>query len=101
MEFKVYKCVFCHLFLPFFPLSGEISEESKAATIEMLTALQSRKDALQESLKKKTDELKALCLKEAVIIHFKILLYVKLCLIIRCLVHIKRIEIISLIILQI
>lgn len=70
MEFKVYKCVFCHLFLLFFPLSGEISEESKAATIEMLTALQSRKDALQESLKKKTDELKALCLKEAVIIHF-------------------------------
>ena len=52
-------------------LSGELSEESKAATIEMLTALQSRKDALQESLKKKTDELKALCLKEAVIILLK------------------------------
>lgn len=100
MKFKVYEYAFCHLFLLFFSLSGEISEESKAATIEMLTALQSRKDALQESLKKKTDELKALCLKEAVITYFKILLYIKLCFIIKCFVHIKMIEIILLIILQ-
>lgn len=50
--------------IPTIVIEGEISEESKAATIEMLTALQSRKDALQEALKKKTEELKALCLKE-------------------------------------
>lgn len=50
--------------LPTIIIEGELSEESKAATIEMLTALQSRKDALQEALKKKTDELKAICLKE-------------------------------------
>lgn len=45
---------------------GELSEESKAATIEMLSALKSRKDALQDALKKKNEELKALCLKEGV-----------------------------------
>lgn len=58
-----------------FLTSGEISEESKAATIEMLTALQSRKDALQEALKKKTEELKSLCLKEGVIICFCCMLF--------------------------
>ncbi|XP_055936030.1 uncharacterized protein LOC129965838 isoform X2 [Argiope bruennichi] len=50
--------------LPTIVIEGELSEESKAATIEMLSALQSRKDALQDALKKKTEELKALCLKE-------------------------------------
>ncbi|XP_042901575.1 uncharacterized protein [Parasteatoda tepidariorum] len=50
--------------LPTIVIEGEVSEESRAATLEMLTALQSRKDALQEALKKKTEELKALCLKE-------------------------------------
>ncbi|XP_035206297.1 uncharacterized protein LOC118181300 isoform X1 [Stegodyphus dumicola] len=50
--------------LPTIIIEGELSEESKAATIEMLTALQSRRDALQDALKKKTEELKALCLKE-------------------------------------
>ncbi|GFY72034.1 FERM domain-containing protein 4B, partial [Trichonephila inaurata madagascariensis] len=50
--------------LPTIVIEGELSEESKAATIEMLAALQSRKDALQDALKKKTEELKSLCLKE-------------------------------------
>lgn len=49
---------------------GELSEESKAATIEMLSALQSRKDALQDALKKKTEDLKALCLKEGVCYYY-------------------------------
>ncbi|GFT76248.1 FERM domain-containing protein 4B [Nephila pilipes] len=54
--------------LPTIVIEGELSEESKAATIEMLAALQSRKDALQDALKKKTEELKSLCLKEGEII---------------------------------
>ncbi|XP_054710286.1 uncharacterized protein LOC129219988 [Uloborus diversus] len=54
--------------LPTIIIEGELSEESKAATVEMLNALQSRKDALEDALKKKTEELKALCLKEGEII---------------------------------
>lgn len=50
--------------IPSAVLEGELSEESKAARIEMLTALRARKEALEDALKKKIDELRSLCLKE-------------------------------------
>lgn len=47
--------------------TGEnVSSLSKAAEREMLTALAARKEALLEKLKERTEELKALCVQEAV-----------------------------------
>lgn len=44
------------------------SEVSRAARLEMLSALKARKDALEAKLNEKTDELKLLCVKEAELI---------------------------------
>ena len=41
-------------------------EETRAAQRDMYAALKARKEALEEALRKKTEELKALCLNEAV-----------------------------------
>ncbi|XP_074644352.1 FERM domain-containing protein 4B-like isoform X2 [Tubulanus polymorphus] len=40
-------------------------EEMKTANRDMFTALKARKDALEDELRKKTEELKIICLKEA------------------------------------
>ncbi|XP_067129060.1 FERM domain-containing protein 4A-like isoform X2 [Centruroides vittatus] len=50
--------------LPVFQIDNCQSEESRVARLEMLSALKARKEALEEALSKKTEELKALCLKE-------------------------------------
>lgn len=50
--------------LPIFQIENCQSEESRVARLEMLSALKARKEALEEALKKKTEELKNLCLKE-------------------------------------
>ncbi len=45
-------------------VTPEDLEASRAAQRDMFAALKARKDALEEALKKRTEELKALCLKE-------------------------------------
>ncbi|CAH1784307.1 unnamed protein product, partial [Owenia fusiformis] len=45
-------------------LSIEESETTKAAQRDMYAALKARKEALEEALRKKTEELKLLCIKE-------------------------------------
>ena len=50
----------------FVAVNPEDVEEIRAAQKEMYQALKARKEALEAQLKKKTDELKLLCLKEAV-----------------------------------
>lgn len=52
------------IFDVFFWATGEFAPQ--AAEREMVTALTARKEALLEKLKEKTDELKKLCLQEAV-----------------------------------
>lgn len=48
-------------------LEGDnLSSLPKAAEREMLTALAARKEALLDKLKEKMDELKSLCMQEAV-----------------------------------
>ena len=41
-------------------------EASRAAHRDMFAALKARRDLLEESVRKKTEELKALCIKEGV-----------------------------------
>ena len=47
-------------------VSQEELEACRAAQRDMLEALKARKAALEDALKQRTDQLKALCLKEAV-----------------------------------
>jgi hypothetical protein len=49
-----------------FSVPPEEAAEYAAAKREMYQALKARKAALEEALKKKTEELKALCLQEGV-----------------------------------
>ncbi|KAL1436143.1 hypothetical protein MTO96_010886 [Rhipicephalus appendiculatus] len=42
----------------------QVNEEAERAKQEMLTALKARKEALEEALRKKIEELKSVCLKE-------------------------------------
>ena len=48
------------------PEGDNLSSLPKAAEREMLTALAARKEALLDKLKEKMDELKSLCMQEAV-----------------------------------
>jgi flagellar basal body-associated protein FliL len=56
----MYGFIFCNCF------EGETSAAVKAAEREMAIALSARKDALLEKLKEKTDELRNICIQEAV-----------------------------------
>ena len=47
-------------------MTPEELEASQAAKRDMYAALKARKEALEEAVKKKTEELKLLCIKEGV-----------------------------------
>ena len=49
-----------------FSVTPEELEASQAAKRDMYAALKARKEALEEAVKKKTEELKLLCIKEGV-----------------------------------
>ncbi|CAN8018920.1 unnamed protein product [Ixodes persulcatus] len=53
----------CHS-LPAIKIEDHVNEETQAAKQEMLLALKARKEALEDALRKKLEELKTLCLRE-------------------------------------
>lgn len=63
----------------FCPEGDNLSPLPKAAEREMLTALAARKEALLDKLKEKTDELKSLCMQEAVSYEIKHNQMIKTC----------------------
>ncbi|XP_064473958.1 FERM domain-containing protein 4B-like isoform X2 [Ornithodoros turicata] len=54
--------------LPTIKIEGNQNEETEAAREEMMLVLKARKEALEEALAKKVEELRALCLKEGELI---------------------------------
>ncbi|CAN7989550.1 unnamed protein product [Ixodes hexagonus] len=53
----------CHS-LPAIKIEDHVNEETQAAKQEMVMALKARKEALEDALRKKLEELKAICLRE-------------------------------------
>ena len=58
--------MFCTKSILLCPEGDNLSSLPKAVEREMLTALDARKEALLDKLKEKMDELKSLCMQEAV-----------------------------------
>lgn len=58
--------MFCTKSMLLYLEGDNLSSLPKAAEREMLTALAARKEALLDKLKEKMDELKSLCMQEAV-----------------------------------
>ncbi len=56
------------------PVNAEELEAFRSAQNDMMEALKARKAALEDALKKKTEQLKALCLQEGVCMKQHIIL---------------------------